>query len=1165
MNSRTYSTTLSNVTSANDKLIGAALIYSYMCVTDMKTDLSFSISGKVYNLSHIESDIDSLTLAEFADCLTGGSVLEADSIHSTLFNLDGKPIELPHQHSTTIRLDASLSSTIRLSILSKNNGQTSDFYDAILSVFKTLLKQVNCSLPLKKLRLVEDTVLTPQHEFDHQYLNHIRHYLEQYPDKVFAYSRYGQITNRCVINRIEYQRLQLKKSGAQPGDRIGILVDRDETLAIPLLACLFDGYTYVPLDKHYPSDRVAYILEKAACRFVISDEPDHEKLSSIEPSRILDNRVTDHVMSVEHLSPLHTLTADSLAYIIFTSGSTGQPKGVSVCHRGVDQLAYWSRQNYTDEEMSLVVASTSICFDLSIFELICVPACGGTMYVVENALELFKPVELPLSLLNSVPSVVTEIVNASILPASLKTINLAGEPLPVTLAQTLSKSFRVLNLYGPSEDTTYSTYFEYGGESSMSIGIPLVGTAICVLDKHNRLLPDGALGELALLGAGLAAGYWDEEEKTSEVFIHLDHVGGRVYKTGDLIRREQGLLTYLGRRDHQVKIRGFRIELTEIENVLYHNSAISQCCVMKLDGEYDQLACVYAGDDDLCDKTLQNLCKQSLPDYMVPSLFYRMTELPCTPSGKIDRKQCLSILNHQRPKLSVHAEQPSLIRYIERLLGIQIQDPHQTLKDLGVNSLQFVKLMTELKSSDRYRDRAKAVDSSLTLLEIIQLLEGEQREFHQEVSTSPALFEQLKESCIANAIEEAEISLYQDNVLHSSCYQSTKKHQWQRNPVKHLGCISKIVNLLLALKLHQENLLPMYSRVSDLLGNEFSLVFGDEIEVHHLLNHSHGIVEGFDFEVFCDTHTIEEYRTQLLNHHSRHFVVGESFAYSFVGPLLFAGLVEKKFARSYGEILSEYVLEPLHIDLVQNVNGQDITLKWARQVGMAAVLSSASLPAGSEKTRITHADLSVIGQCFLNESNGGLGFLTDQTLSFLDDHGQALVNHPVYYYNHCGLFGFYNGIEGHLGDTEKNQCGLFIDRVGGRIMTVSAEHNPAVTLFIDMLEKCGLSQTLESEKQHSIRQEKVEIDGLYSDGVYTIQVSTRGEKTQLSVQHIVANKQANLQEVYGLTKLDNLYPIYSLDQPDYLVSGSVSFYSQNGQGFMRKGLRCMKRIQDVSE
>jgi amino acid adenylation domain-containing protein len=301
------------------------------------------------------------------------------------------------------------------------------------------------------------------------------------------------------------------------------------------------------------------------------------------------------------------------AYIIYTSGSTGRPKGVLISHHNALALLAWAQRAFSSAELAGVMAATSLCFDLSIFELFVPLSFGGTVILADNALALAQlEARAAITLLNTVPSALAELLRAQALPQTLRTVNLAGEALPQALVAQLHTQLphvRICNLYGPSEDTTYSTWAELARDETRQppIGRPISNTTAYVLDYHGQPTPIGVIGELYLGGAGLARGYLGRPELTAERFVPnpflkiedrglkiedsqadapeilssilypLSSIGSRLYRTGDLARwRQDGQLEFVGRIDHQVKLRGFRIELGEVESMLRQHPAVRE-------------------------------------------------------------------------------------------------------------------------------------------------------------------------------------------------------------------------------------------------------------------------------------------------------------------------------------------------------------------------------------------------------------------------------------------------------------------------------------------------------------------------------------------------------------------------------------------------------------
>ncbi|RPH53502.1 non-ribosomal peptide synthetase, partial [bacterium] len=306
----------------------------------------------------------------------------------------------------------------------------------------------------------------------------------------------------------------LRSLGVGPEVRVGILAERTPEMVVGLLGVLRAGGAYVPLDPAYPAERVAFMLEDGGAAVLLTAERLLDRLPEARPSHVLClDRLEDETWGEAPAGP--GAGPDNLAYVIYTSGSTGRPKGVAIRHRSAAGLLTWARTVFPPADLAAVLASTSICFDLSIFELFLPLAVGGRIVLAENALELpALPAAGEVTLVNTVPSAMAELVRSGALPSAVRTVNLAGEPLRRDLVERIYRGSAgsavtgVYNLYGPSEDTTYSTYGceEQGDPRAPSIGRPVAGTRAYVLDPAREPVAVGVAGELFLGGEGLARG-----------------------------------------------------------------------------------------------------------------------------------------------------------------------------------------------------------------------------------------------------------------------------------------------------------------------------------------------------------------------------------------------------------------------------------------------------------------------------------------------------------------------------------------------------------------------------------------------------------------------------------------------------------------------------------
>ncbi|TGV03286.1 non-ribosomal peptide synthetase, partial [Mesorhizobium sp. M00.F.Ca.ET.186.01.1.1] len=304
------------------------------------------------------------------------------------------------------------------------------------------------------------------------------------------------------------------------------------------------GGAYVPIDPAYPAERIAYIIGHSQIPVLLTQVHLLPTLPEHQANVICLDRDWATVAVESEENPDKLATSDNLIYVIYTSGSTGNPKGVALEHRSVIYFLSWAHDTYTPEEMSGVLFSTSICFDLSVYEMFATLTMGGKVIMAENALQLpALPAADQVTLVNTVPSAATELVRMKGIPASVRVINLCGEPLSNRLAQELY-AFpyveKVFNLYGPTEDTVYSTHaiVTKGATNEPLIGRPQFNTHVFVLDSHRKPVPVGVPGELYLSGSGLARGYLHRPDLTAERFVQnpFREPGARMYRTGDLVR-----------------------------------------------------------------------------------------------------------------------------------------------------------------------------------------------------------------------------------------------------------------------------------------------------------------------------------------------------------------------------------------------------------------------------------------------------------------------------------------------------------------------------------------------------------------------------------------------------------------------------------------------------
>jgi amino acid adenylation domain-containing protein len=440
----------------------------------------------------------------------------------------------------------------------------------------------------------------------------------------------------------------LCRRGVGPEVRVGICLGRTPALATAMLGVLRAGGAWVPLDPAHPRERLAGVLGDAGARLVITESALADRLPAGAAALLRIDAEREALEAESAAAPESGVTAENLSHVIFTSGSTGRPKGVMIRHSSTVVLLHWMREAMADEERASVLWSTSVGFDVSVAEVFGTLAWGGRLVLVENALELASAGE-PVATASMVPTAAAELLRTGGIPACVRTLNLGGEALPAQLARelyALGTVRTVRNLYGPTEDTTYSTCAVVErGAAAVPVGRPLAGTRAYVLDARLQPAPAGAAGELYLAGDGLARGYVGRPELTAERFLPAPFgaPGERMYRTGDRARwLPAGELEYLGRIDQQVKLRGFRVEPGEVEAVLRRHPAVREAVAVVRDdapGGARLVAYVVPAAGAAPDAAeLRAWAAGRLPESMVPSAWVALDALPLTATGKTDRR-----------------------------------------------------------------------------------------------------------------------------------------------------------------------------------------------------------------------------------------------------------------------------------------------------------------------------------------------------------------------------------------------------------------------------------------------------------------------------------------------------------------------------------------------
>ncbi|HEC84258.1 MAG TPA: amino acid adenylation domain-containing protein, partial [Thioploca sp.] len=652
-----------------------------------------------------------------------------------LANLSISPFATEH---VTAKFDLTLSMTETAHGISGRFEYNTDLFNAdtitrLVGHFKTLLASLvtNPAQSVAELSLLTEkekhqllvewnntAVAYPQDQCLHQLFEA---QVERTPEAIAVVFEDQQLTYQALNTKANQLAHHLQTLGVKPEVLVGICVERSVEMVIGLLGILKAGGAYLPLDPAYPMARLAFMLEDAKVKVLLSQSSLVDKLPSHQAQVVYLDTEDNRFSQLSSDNPRSEVSSLNLAYVIYTSGSTGKPKGVAIEHYSTVTLLFWSKTNFTPKQLAGVLASTSLSFDLSVFELFVPLSWGGKVILVENALSLpALSDEVGVTLINTVPSAISELVKINGLPTSVEVVNLAGEPLSHQLVQQIYQIDtirQVFNLYGPSEDTTYSTFILVRSNDSPTIGCPIANTKIFILDKYLQPTPIGVQGELHIGGAGLARCYLNRPELTAEKFIPnflSDDKNARIYKTGDLARYLQnGNIEYLGRIDNQVKIRGFRIELNEIEAVLGQHPKVQENAVVVHETSKTNkrlVAYIVPHLGQIIENTeLRGFLKERLPDYMIPSVFVTKETLPLTPNGKIDRRTLVGWVERSEThqfQLSENTfvaprtpEEELLAGIWADLLGIERVGVHDNFFEIGGHSLLATQVMSRLRDT----------------------------------------------------------------------------------------------------------------------------------------------------------------------------------------------------------------------------------------------------------------------------------------------------------------------------------------------------------------------------------------------------------------------------------------------------------------------------------
>ena len=543
----------------------------------------------------------------------------------------------------------------------------------------------------------------------------IEQWAEKTPDALAIMACDRDLTYRQYNDEANQMARALMARGVKRGDRVILLLPRRSYYLTALFAVMKCGAAFIPMDPEYPADRIAYILEDAGGRYIITTS---DKVAE-HPGRAIDiaelqqegRKYDTHNLDIE-VSP------HDLAYLIYTSGSTGRPKGVMIEHLGAASFLtfYKSDTNYgSDSQANRVgLCQSSVSFDLSVGE-IGVQVFNGDTVAFANEDEMMSPVEMVklcrrtgAQTISGTPSRLA--VNLELeeyhdlIKNQMKCVVTGGEKLPAPLLDELEKmDVYIINTYGPTETTMGSSAGVLNGTHQIHVGKPFTNYTYQVLDSDRNELPVGVMGELCIGGIGLARGYNNMPERTAETFITWQ--GKRIYRTGDYsMWTPEGNIIIMGRTDNQVKLNGLRIELGEVESVMSQHAGMKQCvAIIKKLGPIDKLIGYYTVDESVAgipveeyEEALRTEMAVKLTPYMVPGIFVRLDEIPLTPVGKTDVKRLPTpSLQNSAYVAPQNATEKTFCEIFQKILHIERIGATDNFFELGGTSLVAMQLIAE--------------------------------------------------------------------------------------------------------------------------------------------------------------------------------------------------------------------------------------------------------------------------------------------------------------------------------------------------------------------------------------------------------------------------------------------------------------------------------------
>ena len=617
---------------------------------------------------------------------------------------EGQEMQLSFEYSTKL---------FRPETVKRMGGHLLQILKAIAKDIHIPLQAVDMVTPQEKQQLLHDFNNTVGMYSSQRTLQELfARSVKQYPDKTALVFKQTTYTYRELDEKTDCLARVLRSKGFGRDDRAAVLVNRSAEILIAILAIFKAGGCYVPIDPGYSPERIGYMLTDSEAKWLLSQQELRDKAVQFD-GEWLD--LQDESLYAQKGAPLENVNQpEDLAYVIYTSGSTGNPKGVMIEHHSLVNLCQWHHRYHQLTAADSGAAYSGFGFDASVWEILPFVTCGATLHIIAEELRL-SPLELNQYFeehqitVTNLPTQFCEQFIELVDNRSLRTLVTGGDKLK----SYRKRSYKLVNEYGPTECTVSATVFEVDREySNIPIGKPLDNTWLYVVDPYNHLQPVGVAGELCIAGTQVARGYLNRPELTAEKFVPNPFRTGtrneRMYRTGDLVRwLPDGNLEFLGRIDQQVKIRGYRIELGEIEQQLLKHPKIQDTVVLDATdagGSKYLVAYLVCKERDLSLDELKGFLLRYLPEYMLPSCFIEISQIPLTANGKIDRRALPEPEYRGEEAISREAYQAAsdyreerILKVWQEVLGLKEIGVQDNFFRLGGNSIKAITVVAKLQ------------------------------------------------------------------------------------------------------------------------------------------------------------------------------------------------------------------------------------------------------------------------------------------------------------------------------------------------------------------------------------------------------------------------------------------------------------------------------------